>query len=211
MRSGRSLLWMVTIAAAAMLAACGRAPSTPATTQAPTRITTPQLQFGPVYPAPQIPDPLVASTVSGVPATRTPVVSAEIRGYLVDWVIRRGNGSSIWEMAVLKDGTHHRLPYMRPAAAFGAVPPPRLSPEPPAEAQAREAAVASATAWVVTYRPQFAAMKPVVYNYLVRVHYAGGSTTDVWVDPDVSRGRFFYGVRLAPIDNVVAPGKPGTP
>ena len=98
---------------------------------------------------------------------------------------------------MLKDGTVYRLgPMMRPAAAFGRVPPARLEPESATEAQARTLAVAAAQAVVAKLFPKFAHVTPVVYNYLVRIHRKDGSSTDVWVDPNVGYGRFFYNISL---------------
>ncbi len=171
------------------------------------------LEFGPVYPLERLTDPLVANTVLGdaldldhmrsySKTSSSPAVSAEIRGYLVDWVIVKLNTaprreSHMVELVVMKDGALYRFSsYMRPSAAFGQVPPPRLGPEPAAEAKVRIAAVAAAQAAVAKLHPRFAKVTPVVYNYLVRIHRADGSSTDVWVDPDVGHGRFFYGLGL---------------
>lgn len=179
-------------------AACAQSPSAPAVSSSTSGMTTVRLRFGPAYPASRVPDPLVAATLQGAKATTSAAVSAEIRGYLVDWVVRAGNASTIKEFAVLKDGSMYRLPGMRPAAAFGAGAPPRLGPEPAGEAKVRLAALASADA-VVRKQPGPTFAAPVVYNYLVRITHADGSSTDVWVDPDVGRGRFFYGVTLKPL------------
>jgi hypothetical protein len=187
------------------LSACGSASPSP----------TAALEFGPVYPLERLTDPLVANTVLGdaldldhmrsrSKTSSSPAVSAEIRGYLVDWVIVKLNTatrreSTMMEFVVMKDGTLYRFSsymYMRPSAAFGQVPPPRLGPEPAAEAKVRIAAVAAAQAAVAKLHPRFAKVTPVVYNYLVRIHRADGSSTDVWVDPDVGYGRFFYGLGL---------------
>jgi hypothetical protein len=130
-------------------------------------------------------------------STGSPAVSAEIRGYLVDWVIRKGTSSNMAEAAVMKDGTVYRLAgHWRPSAAFGKQAPARLTPESAPEARARSAALSSAQRWIAKASPQFASVAPAVYNYLVRIHRADGTSTDVWVDPDVGGGRFFYGVEL---------------
>jgi hypothetical protein len=170
-------------------------------------------QFGPVYPVAHLgdADPLVAQAVAGdaAPAqakyrsymtssTGSPAVSAEIRGYLVDWVIRKGNMSNIVEAAVMKDGTVYRLAgrLVRPAAGLGMQARPRLTPESVREARARTVAVSFARRWVARAFPQFTSLAPVVYDYLVRIHRADRTSTDVWVDPDVGGGRFFYGIEL---------------
>lgn len=190
-----------------LLAGCGRSAQT---TASRTKSVAPTLGFGPVYRAANVTDRLVAKTLRLAKKTRAmsaanprvlqraeaggaSFVSAEIRGYLVDWV---GPGM-VYELAAMKDGGLYRLdPGMRPSAAFGRVPPARVRPESDTERKAREAAVAFATRAVNKSRPQLASAKPVVYNYLVRIHRANGSVFDVWVDPDVNSGRVFYRIRL---------------
>ncbi|MDO9107709.1 MAG: hypothetical protein Q7U89_01785 [Coriobacteriia bacterium] len=160
------------------------------------------LQFGPLYTVEDVPDPVVARTLEGAETTGAPAVSAEIRGYLVDWVIPSETGMAIKELAVMKDGTSYRLPsMMRPAAAFGQQAPARLEPESSAEARVREAAVAVAHEAVKDMAPQFSSATPVVFNYLVRINLADGTVVDVWVDPDVGGNRFFYDIVLERLDD----------
>jgi hypothetical protein len=167
------------------------------------------LSFGPVYPVAHLTDPVVARTIKGDAIddiyharrqgkSNAPVVSAEIRGYLVDWVgpTSRRNGTAILEYAVMKDGTVYQMGG-RPSTEFGGgAPPARLMPESANEARLRMAALAAAQREVDKLNPQFAKVSPVVYNYLVRIHRTGGATTDVWVDPNVGFDRFFYGSGL---------------
>lgn len=196
--------FLLALCVVALAAGCAGSRTTAAQ---PAKTSVAVLQFGPVYTVKQIGDPVVARTVRGdaidpyhlrsfSKTPKAPAVSAEIRGYLVDWAIRDVSSSTIYELAVMKDGTLYRLSGQRPAAAFGAVPPARLTPEPAAEAKARIAAVAVARAAVAKRFPAFAAVVPVVYNYLVRIHRTDGTSTDVWVDPDVYFGRFFYNIGL---------------
>lgn len=164
-----------------------------------TAAVAPVLEFGPVYALGEVDDPVVAKTLESIATTGAPAVSAEIRGYLVDWVHQDGDTTSIRELAVMKDGTLHTLsPYMRPAAAFGSRAPERLGPEPAPEAAAREAAVTAAD---TAARQMYSEMSgdPVVYNYLIRIHRADDTAVDVWVDPDVGNGRFSYDIGLAQV------------
>ena len=200
---------LATLAAAAALAmalsACSAsAPVRHSAGPASVEPTVTALRFGPVYPVHGISDPLVAKVLEGVEATSALPVSAEIRGYLVDWVIstetESTRSSAIREFVVMKDGGIYRTGMWRPAAAFGMQAPARLEPEPLTEARAREAAVAAADAHVKSIDETFASVAPVVYNYVVRVRYANGIAIDVWVDPDVGGERFFYDVEIAPVD-----------
>ncbi len=161
------------------------------------------MRYGPVYPVRKVKDPLVAKTIKGAAATGSPVVSAEIRGYLVDWVIRESSTSaSITELAVMKDGSAYRIRQTRPSAAFGNMAPSRLTPEPAREAKARKAALAAVQKVVAKKNPKFASVKPIIYNYLVKIHHKDGSSVDVWVDPNVARGRFLYNVGLVKLQKV---------
>ena len=159
----------------------------------------PPSEFGPVYAIGEVDDPVVARTLEGAETTGSPAVAAEIRGYLVDWVHEATDTTRIREIAVMKDGGMYELrTWSRPAAAFNSIPPARLEPESAEEAAAREAAVAIADAYVRETDPEMSGA-PVVYNYLIRIYRADNTTVDVWVDPDVGNGRFFYGIDLAPI------------
>lgn len=159
-----------------------------------------RLEFGPVYPVDKVSDPLVAETIkqdaigevkqaSGT--ANSPATGAEIRGYLIDWV----TGNALLEYAVLKDGSVHSIPDVR---GSGARPSVRLEPEPAAEAVARESAVVSARFTVEWLKPEFANIEPFVYSYIVRIHRKDGSSSDVWVQPDVSPTKMDYRVRLGP-------------
>lgn len=158
------------------------------------------LRFGPVYRVGLPMDPVVAAALRG--ASVTDAVSAEIRGYLVDWAVSEGGGVSqgggktIYELAVMKDGGLYRTETWRPAAAWDETPPARLVPESAEEALLRGAALGVAHAIVARSRPVFARAKPIVWNYLVRIRRSNGTAVDVWVDPDVRKDRFDYGVRL---------------
>lgn len=157
------------------------------------------LEFGPVYMLGETGDPVVAKTLESVATTGAPVVSAEIRGYLVDWVHQDGDTTSIRELAVMKDGTLYTLsPYMRPAAGLEMQAPERLGPEPAPESASREAAVTAADTIVRQMYPDMSG-DPVVYNYLIRIHLADDTSVDVWVDPDVGNGRLFYDIGLAQV------------
>jgi hypothetical protein len=141
-------------------------------------------------------DPLVAATVTGIEAQKPgpAVTSAEIRGYLVHWVVRvPPAGGTRLVLASLKDGSLYTVP--GGPHNFDNIPvPARLSPESSAEAEARLAVVTAASKAVETTNSVLSG--PVIDNYLVRVHRADGSRVDVWVDPDVGHGRFFYDVPL---------------
>ncbi|TLM65661.1 MAG: hypothetical protein FDZ70_10960 [Actinobacteria bacterium] len=158
------------------------------------------LRFGPTYRLPQVEDVLVAQTLKGVPTTSSPAVRAEIRGFLVDWTTRTPDGGAwIREFAVMKDGSLYTItPRMRPSAAFGHLPAERLGPESEQEAAIRMSAIASADASVIAAYPDMGNPPPVIYGYLVRIHRADGTAIDVWVDPDVAEGRFFYDIQLRP-------------
>jgi hypothetical protein len=202
----RVLCIAVSLLVASAVSACSSsAQSTEPEEPVSTEPTADVLQFGPVYNVEDISDPLVAKTVEGAVTTGTPV-SAEIRGYLVDWVIRsqpdEATGAvTIQEVVVMKDGSAYRIsPHMRPAAGLGQQPGTRVEPEPQVEARAREAAVDAAHSVVSQAAPEFSSVTPAVYNYLVRIHLADGTAVDVWVDPDVGEDRFFYGIGLEPLD-----------
>ncbi len=174
-----------------LLAGCDQARSTSISnatkTSSASEDASDTLEFGPVYSAQSFSDPVVEKTVQGA-RKKGKVVSAEIRGYLVDWV-----DSGIVEFVVMKDGNAYRLGgFTRPAAAFGRKAPKRVEPEPQRELRARKRALTRAHEVVSAIYPKFASVDPSVYNYLVRIHYKGGSHDDIWVDPDVGQGRFFY-------------------
>ncbi len=147
-----------------------------------------RLEFGPVYSVQQLADPVVEKAVQSVEITGT-IVSAEIRGFLLDWYIQETSSSeSILEYAVMKDGSLYRRAGMhRPSAAFGWVPPARLRPESSREANARNTALAAAHDFIAKRHPDFASVDPLVYNYLVRIHRKETSHVDIWVDPDGSK------------------------
>ncbi len=194
------------------LAACSSLPgSRPQPSQSSTAAKTasaPAPSFGPVYPAAKITDPLVALAVrkdagdprsigrpSGV-STST-AVSAEIRGYMVEWSSRQKNVRSALRLAVMKDGTTYViLNYDVFSPLIG--PEPRLTPESATEANARTAAVSAAQRLVATKYPQLAKTVPGFDGYLVRIHRADGSITDVWVSPGLE-GAFWYNVELRPL------------
>lgn len=192
------ILPVAAITAALLVFACAIRPpsltpgSSPSAQPAPAR-----LAFGPIYTVSDISDPLVAKAVAA--AQLTEPVSAEIRGYLVDWVQGAESSTTIVELVVMKDGSIYRLsPFMRPAAALHARLRARLSPEPPWEARMRALAVLRANDAFRRSHPAFVSAKPTVWNYLVRIHQRNGKFVDVWVDPDVGRGRLFYGVTMKP-------------
>ncbi len=141
-------------------------------------------------------DPIIEKTLRLAESSGT-VSDAEIRGYLLDWIDPSAGG--IVELAVMKNGDVFRVGH-RPSAAFGNVPPKRLKPESASEKQARLKATAAAQKVIDTLHPKFATTEPVVYSYLIRIHQKDGSHIDVWVDPDVDKGRFFYNVNLSKID-----------
>ena len=163
--------------------------------------------FGPVYPAAHISDPLVAKVVqldandpttiarpSGI--STSPAVSAEIRGYLVQWPVRNKKGIVLTaRRVVMKDGTTYSMPQ---AGSPLIGPEPRVAPEPASEASARTTAVSMALRAVVAKDPEFAKALPGFDAYLVRIHRADGSTTDVWASPDLG-GAFWYNVKLVPV------------
>ncbi len=200
-----SALFFAAVCLSLVLAGC-TAPVRPPTSRA-TAAREP-LHFGPVYPVGRVTDPLIAKTLRLARKRKSPAVSAEIRGYLVDWTMPTGNGRAIREVAVMKDGSLYRLmPFERPASAFGAKPRRRLGPEPGTESRARVAALKAAHTEVAR-NSEFASVKPVVYNYLVRIHYADGKQVDVWVDPDVYPGRLFYKVELTRMTEFGPPKNP---
>lgn len=191
-----AVLWGVLV-----LAACtqSRQAERPKPQSEPSSVidSTDALRYGPVYSVRAVKDPVVAKTLKGAETTGTPVISAEIRGFLVDWVIKESSDSaSIRELAVMKDGSVYNIGMMRPSAAFGVKAPARLTPESAQEARARKASLLAAQKAVSKIDPKFAKVKPIVYNYLVRFNRKDGSSVDVWVDPDVGEGRFFYGIEL---------------
>jgi hypothetical protein len=169
----------------------------------------PTPRFGPVYLVGHIGDPLVAATVRRVQAQRkgARITGAEIRGYLVDWVLETSDSLMIDEVAVMKDGTIYNFsrrvpgttrepPFERPSAYFGS-PAARLSPEPAREARARLAALAAAGAIERKTDAPMAKSNPLVFDYLVEVHRADGSVVDVWVTPDVAANGFDYDAVLS--------------
>ena len=149
-------------------------------------------EFGPVYSTESITDPLVEKAVQGA-EKEGKVESAEIRGFLVDWVIRdTSRSASMVEFVVMKDGNAYRRGgFGRPAAAFGRKAPKRLGPEPLREAEVREQALTRAHEVVSAIYPKFASVDPAAYNYLLRIYYKDGSHDDIWVDPDVDQVTFF--------------------
>lgn len=169
--------------------------------KASTNESTAVMQYGPVYSVRTVKDPVVIKTLKGAEKTDTPVISAEIRGFLVDWVINESTDhATMRELAIMKDGSLYSVPMHRPSAAFGAMAPSRLTPEPPREARARKASLVAAHKAVAKMYPPFASVKPIVYGYLVRLHHKDGSNVDVWVDPDVGHQRFFYNIRLNKVE-----------
>lgn len=167
-----------------------------------TKKTTNKLRFGPVYSVQNVEDPVLSKTLENVQTTGETITGAEIRGYLADWVITKGRSTSIWELVVMKDGSLYRFDMMmRPAAAFGQKAPPRLTPESNQEAKAREAALNAAHRELVRKYPAYKSVRPVIYNYLVRVRCVDGINIDVWVDPDVDPRRLFYNVELQKFAN----------
>jgi hypothetical protein len=142
--------------------------------------------FGPVYSVESVNDPIVAKALKGVKKTDPAVAGAEIRGFLVDWVIRKGDESQIREFAVMKGGSLYWADFGgtgRPSAAFGNTAPARLTPESITEAKARKTALATASRAVAKLDPTFTSVKPVVYSYLVRIHHVDNTFIDVWVSP----------------------------
>lgn len=96
----------------------------------------------------------------------------------------------------MKDGSLYYPP--GPGADVLTRPQARLQPEAAAEEKARIAAVAAAQRYVAGKYPQFAHVTPGFYAYLVRIHRADGTTTDVWVSPNLE-GAFWYDVKLTPL------------
>lgn len=168
--------------------------------------------FGPVYEADETSDGLIAETIridaedpygsksSSSTISTAPAVSAEIRGYLVDWMTGENPPHARLELVVLKDGSILRIPDMRPAGGWGVTPSERLGPEPDVERTVRDAVVEAADNWVKSEYSECATATPVVYNYLVRIHRSDGSFSDVWVDPQPDPGRMFYDVTLRPVE-----------
>lgn len=139
-------------------------------------------RFGPVYPVLAISDPVIAQAVRSAQTTGAPVVRAEIRGYLVNWVIKETSSSTtIREFVVMKDGSLYRDNEKRPRpyGAFSKGAPPRLTPESKREAQSRKAALAAAHLTITKIAPTFASAEPAVYFYIVRIHRKDGSSADI--------------------------------
>lgn len=141
-----------------------------------------KLQFGPKYPLGNVPDLIVAKMIKDAKNKfDTSIKSAEIRGYLVDWI-----GDGIVELAVMKDGTLHNINQMNPSAAFGNKPSNRLKPEPGWEAKARKDSLAAAQILLGKIHPRHASVKPTIYYYIVKVYFTDGSSKIAWVEPDAS-------------------------
>ncbi len=149
---------------------------------------------------------MIDGTIKGFEATGTPV-APEIKGYLVDRVIRSsypdgGREMSAVEFVVMKDASMYRQggrPF-RPASAFGTKPAPRLKPESPPEADARESALARVHQEVAELYPKYTDVEPEVFAYLVRLDLVDGSSVDVMVGPSGDERSHIYDRPLIKVD-----------